>query len=33
MKTTKIKAILAIITLMLSGLAAGVAIYEVTRKE
>ena len=33
MKTSKIKAILAIFTLLLSGLGAGVAIYEVTKKE
>ncbi len=33
MKTTKIKALLAIIMLMVSGLGAGVAIYEATKKE
>lgn len=33
MKSAKIRAILAIIALMLSGLGAGVAIYEATRED
>lgn len=33
MSPTKIKALLAIFALLISGLGAGVAIYEATRKE
>ncbi len=33
MRTAKIKALLAVIMLMVSGLGAGVAIWEATKKE